>query len=285
LKVVKGVVFGRGMRLKLENRDILITMKPTCFAAQTFIKYNFINMCGLHSTGHSGFSILLKSNYIIMKRHLLLLLCFLIAISCQRSKIVTYDAPGQEKKSDDFEMFVNNKPVFVYQARVSKYPINQIWPGYQRPLNQTEIASFAYFDFQGEVDIKITSNKEIKTLDIRPKEYGIKATIKGNSIEFKLTKPSQFVVEVNGYHKALHIFANPVETYKIDKKDPKVHYFGPGIHEAGVINVKSDEDLITIFAYPATAGHDYATIETKGFRKLIIEKDGKPAIVDNPKWK
>jgi hypothetical protein len=178
-----------------------------------------------------------------MKYYLLLIFCCLMASSCQRSKIVSYKAPENEKKSDDFEMLVNNKPVFVYQARVSKYPINQIWPGYQRPLNQTEIASFAYFDFQGEVEVKITSNKEIKTLDIRPKEYRIKATIKGNSIEFILSKPSQFVVEVNGYHNALHIFANPVEAFKIDKKDPKVHYFGPGVHEAGVINVKSDETV------------------------------------------
>jgi hypothetical protein len=178
-----------------------------------------------------------------MKYYFLLIVCFLIAVSCQRSKIVLYKAPEQEKKSDDFEMLVNDKPVFVYQARVSKYPINQIWPGYQRPLNQTEIASFAYFDFRGEVEIKITSNKEIKTLDIRPKEYGIKATIKGNSIEFRLSKPSQFIIEVNGYHNALHIFANPVEAFKIDKKDPKVHYFGPGVHEAGVINVKSDETV------------------------------------------
>jgi hypothetical protein len=200
-------------------------------------------MCGLHSTRSSGFIIPLKSNYIIMKHHLLLLVCFLVAISCQRSKTVLYKAPEQEKKSDDFELLVNNEPVFVYQARVSKYPINQIWPGYQRPLNQTEIASFAYFDFRGEVEIKITSNKEIKTLDIRPKEFGIKSTIKGNSIEFRLSKPSQFIVEVNGYHNALHIFANPVEALKIDKKDPKVHYFGPGIHEAGVINVKSDETV------------------------------------------
>ena len=41
----------------------------------------------------------------------------------------------------------------------------------------------------------------------------------------------------------MHIFANPVETYNIDKNDPKVHYFGPGMHEAGVINLKSDETV------------------------------------------
>jgi hypothetical protein len=180
----------------------------------------------------------------MMRNYLLLIVCFLLAISCQKAKIVLYDAPEPEAKSDDFEMFVNDKPVFVYQARVSKYPINQIWPGYQRPKDQTEIASFAYFDIKGEVAIRIIAKREIKTLDIRPMEYGIKPTIKGNTIEFTLSKPSQFVVEVNGYHQALHIFANPVEKYSIDKQDPKVHYFGPGIHEAGVINLKSNETVL-----------------------------------------
>jgi hypothetical protein len=178
-----------------------------------------------------------------MRHYLLLLVCLLIAFGCKKSNTVLYEGPEQEKKSEDFKMFVDTRPVFIYQARVSKYPINQIWPGYQRPKNQTEIASFAYFDFKGEVVIKIISNKEIKTLDIRPKEYGINPVIKGNTIEFKLSKPSQFVVEVNGYHHALHIFANPVENYNIDKNDPKVHYFGPGIHEAGIINLNSNETV------------------------------------------
>jgi glucose-6-phosphate isomerase len=44
--------------------------------------------------------------------------------------------------------------------------------------------------------------------------------------------------------------------------------------------------LITFFVFRADAGHDYASIETKGFRKLVIEGgDGKPRVVDNPKWK
>lgn len=45
------------------------------------------------------------------------------------------------------------------------------------------------------------------------------------------------------------------------------------------------EKLIVFWTFQADAGHDYATIETKGFHKLIIEKDGKTVIVDNPKWK
>jgi len=45
------------------------------------------------------------------------------------------------------------------------------------------------------------------------------------------------------------------------------------------------EPLISFCVYPGGAGHDYATIETKGFRKLVLEKNGRPQIEDNPKWK
>lgn len=51
------------------------------------------------------------------------------------------------------------------------------------------------------------------------------------------------------------------------------------------VNVSSDEKLVTFFVFRADAGHDYGTIETKGYRKLIVERDGVPAIVDNAKWK
>ncbi|MBK8986415.1 MAG: glucose-6-phosphate isomerase [Chloroflexi bacterium] len=50
------------------------------------------------------------------------------------------------------------------------------------------------------------------------------------------------------------------------------------------VNASLDEDLITFFVYPGDAGHDYGTIEQQGFRKLVVERDGAAAIVDNPRW-
>jgi glucose-6-phosphate isomerase len=44
------------------------------------------------------------------------------------------------------------------------------------------------------------------------------------------------------------------------------------------------EDLVTFFAYPANAGHDYGTIEQLGFRKLVVEGSRGPEIVDNPRY-
>ncbi|HOV07461.1 MAG TPA: glucose-6-phosphate isomerase family protein [Anaerolineaceae bacterium] len=43
------------------------------------------------------------------------------------------------------------------------------------------------------------------------------------------------------------------------------------------------EDLVTFFAYPGNAGHDYGTIEKQGFRKLVVEGANGPEIIDNPR--
>ncbi len=50
------------------------------------------------------------------------------------------------------------------------------------------------------------------------------------------------------------------------------------------VNISPDQDLVMFFAYPGNAGHDYGTIETQGFRKLVLEKNGRAEIVDNPRW-
>lgn len=50
------------------------------------------------------------------------------------------------------------------------------------------------------------------------------------------------------------------------------------------VNTSAGEDLVTFFVYPGNSGHDYGTIEAQGFRKLVIECDGQPAIIDNPRW-
>ena len=58
----------------------------------------------------------------------------------------------------------------------------------------------------------------------------------------------------------------------------------PGRYAHRSINISASEPLITFFAFPGHAGHDYGTIESKGFRKLVVEQGGKPALIDNPRW-
>lgn len=50
------------------------------------------------------------------------------------------------------------------------------------------------------------------------------------------------------------------------------------------VNTSLTDDLVTFFVYPGDAGHNYRTIETQGFRKLLIHRDGSTQLVDNPRW-
>lgn len=37
--------------------------------------------------------------------------------------------------------------------------------------------------------------------------------------------------------------------------------------------------------YPGDAGHNYGDIERTGFVKILIERDGSPLLINNPRWK
>lgn len=89
-----------------------------------------------------------------------------------------------------------------------------------------------------------------------------------------------FCLKGNGY-----MMMEDIEgTCIIKEFTPNTAVYIPGGWAHRSININNDEDLITIFVYPANAGHDYATIESKGFRKLVIQENGNPKIIDNPKW-
>jgi glucose-6-phosphate isomerase len=46
-----------------------------------------------------------------------------------------------------------------------------------------------------------------------------------------------------------------------------------------------NEPLVTFFTFRADAGHDYGTIEEKGYRKLVVDDgSGGYKLIDNPKW-
>lgn len=51
------------------------------------------------------------------------------------------------------------------------------------------------------------------------------------------------------------------------------------------INVSPNEALRTFFVFRGDAGHDYGSIESKGYRHLLVEESGVPVIKENPNWK
>jgi hypothetical protein len=126
---------------------------------------------------------------------------------------------------------------------VSAQPFNQVWAGYQRPLTQTEEAGFASFDMSRPVEIRIDCTEPAANARIRPSAAGIIPRAQGDVISFRVERPGQYTVEVNGMHRALHLFADPPELDRPALRDPHIRFFGPGVHFPGLIRLTSNETL------------------------------------------
>lgn len=145
------------------------------------------------------------------------------------ASLAVYPAPAAAVLNTDFTVKVRQpgqawKSLPVYQVIVDKVI---------KGTHTEEKASMSYFDFSGEIEVSVTFNRGvINRSRIRPLSYNISHTVKGRTVLFKLNKPANLSVEVNGdiFHN-LHLFANPIEDYKPDLRDTNLIYFGPGVHE------------------------------------------------------
>jgi len=72
------------------------------------------------------------------------------------------------------------------------------------------------------------------------------------------------------------------ETAEMPLKAGTTIYVPPGWAHR-MVNV-GKEELISIFCYDAAAGHDYSSIERTGFAKLVVERNRKTQIIDNPNF-
>ncbi len=157
-----------------------------------------------------------------------------------------YPLPLGEPASEDYAITLNGTQIQAYKCRVSAIPFNTTWPGTQRPLDQTEIASFISFDMTTDHEpayLQVDVPHNFSEAVVRPLSKNVRPSWEGNSISFTIFKPGQYTLEIDGHHHALHIFVNPAKDFGIDKTAPNVRYFGPGIHRPGKLELKSDDVL------------------------------------------
>jgi hypothetical protein len=203
---------------------------------------------------------------------ILLLLAVLGFTACSRGENVKiYPAPEEEILYKGYSVRVNGEEVPVYRARVSAVPLNWRWPGYQRPLYQTELAGFCSWDMAAPVTVEVIPRHvdSIEQVAVRPRSMGIDPEISGQSVIFSLDQPARLTVEVNGMHHALHLFANPVEDPPPSPDDPDVLYFGPGIHDIGKVDLEAGQTV-----YIAGGAVVYGAFEARDAPGLTIRGRG-----------
>mgnify|MGYP002687534586 CR=1 FL=1 len=132
--------------------------------------------------------------------------------------------------------------IFVYNARVSDYAGNPE-AGYTQYT-----MGFALFtdSFRQPLKVRVTRRAgTFSKVEIRPLSYGIVPNVQTpNSVEFELGDPAQKVsVEFDG-NRMENLFILPDLPDTAIPMGANVTYFGPGVHNAGVIRIANESGRI-----------------------------------------
>ena len=213
-------------------------------------------------------------------RYLTIFFIFLLSISLFASNIsqrtehtithttlVTYEGPTLLKEFDNVEIKVEDEKLFIYEVPVNHDRVFS----FKAP---TTTAPVAFFDFEGSVNVEITIKdvEKIENVVVRPLAYGIKPSISGNSISFRLDYPTNYVVEYNNDPtKAIHLFTNTLEK---DKPDPNnlpenMIYIGPGVYKADAIPIESNK-----IVYLAGGAYVFGQIRGENVENVTIKGRG-----------
>lgn len=141
---------------------------------------------------------------------LLPLIYIILICNLAKAQVITWQGP---------EEFVSAK---YYQVKVN---------GVSIPVYDTPIASYAVFDFSGDVDVEVTTMFDVRWVDVRPLRWNIKPAYTGdNSFIFKMKEPANLSLELNGRirQQPLFIFSGKPEGQIPLRKDPNVIWFEGG---------------------------------------------------------
>jgi len=195
------------------------------------------------------------------------------------STVVVYPAPASVDLNGTFSVAVRVpggewQNLDVYDVRVD--------------LQTLSHASFAYFDFSGHAEVRVTHNRvHVQVAEVRPFSCHIYPRINKQATDtftFTLDRPLNLSIEVNGdrLHN-LHLFANPLETDVPSATDTNVIYFGPGLYSPKsatnhqVIRVSSGK---TVYLAGGSVVQGIITTE-EGATNIVIRGRG---ILDTSRW-
>lgn len=141
-----------------------------------------------------------------------------------------------------FKVSAAGDDVAVFEARVSKNPINRIWPGKQRDVGQSEIAGWCQIFSSKAVDLEVRIERDFRDVLVRPLSKGVKPVRFGRTLRLTLPGPGQYSIETDGHHEPLVIFVNPKGELK-PRRGNKVKRLGKGVHRLGRVELGSNETL------------------------------------------
>lgn len=152
--------------------------------------------------------------------------------------VVVYPAPSSEDLSNEYDVEAGEKKVPVYTARVLDPPFAGKEWDYGGPY------AFANFDMDGRGTVRITAKRDLRNTVVRPQSPDVNLKVlDDHTISLTFQKPRKVSVEPDGKRGPLLLFANPLEKNPPKPGDTNIIYFGPGIHEAGLVKAGSGQTV------------------------------------------
>ena len=141
------------------------------------------------------------------------------ALKSVAQTVVAYSSPGPAYEDRSYTVRAGGKPVPVFKSRVGP---------------------FAYFSFQGNIQVEVEISEAVTSAKVRPTNNAVNPVISGKKISFSLANRANVTVEINGrVERPLFLFANPLEINVPQPTDANVLYYGPGIHRVGSVDASN----------------------------------------------
>lgn len=143
---------------------------------------------------------------------------------------------GINMEQPDFTVFADRTqiPVFRVAATFSDDRIEEDGNCY----------GIAVVDSDEPVTVEIRCERSLSAAKILPENRIADAEICADCIRLRLTQHGTYVIEPQGYKDTpLVLFFNPAEKNTFAPDTPGIHYYGPGFHSPGRIELGSDETL------------------------------------------
>lgn len=168
-----------------------------------------------------------RTTPILMLVLMLLLTAWMMPATAEANPtlLTLYEGPKTMTTSATAKVTANGNDLFVYDVMVNH---EHIWNANTQPTT----TPMTYFDFEGKVRIEVEMpglTDKVESAAVIPQSWGITPEVKDGKVSFIITEPGQYTVVFNdNVNKALHIFANPLETDVPDPDDPNVYYIPSG---------------------------------------------------------
>ena len=168
-----------------------------------------------------------RTTPILMLVLMLLLTAWMMPATAEENPtlLTLYEGPKTMTTSATAKVTANGNDLFVYDVMVNH---EHIWNANTQPTT----TPMTYFDFEGKVRIEVEMPglpDKVESAAVIPQSWGITPEVKDGKVSFMITEPGQYTVVFNdNVNKALHIFANPLETDVPDPDDPNVYYIPSG---------------------------------------------------------